>query len=251
MWLMLLVRVSILVLIVLLVIILFGGKEGLRWDRGFAGFRPAVSDEINLGSMDIPGDKIGEVALSDKVIMKIVETTAKRISKDMGISVVPLETVFIEAYGSAESMDSVKKERPDVYASYIKYLEEKDKGVIYDENKPEIRAALISYLDTIKKSDVARVPDGVPLTYRARIMLLEVKRYYGIEVDVIAMGDDKGVKIVGVTTKTKEDEGKIQAFVDDLKAGEWMPWSDLKVAIGKNKSILDMANEAIDNKLKR
>ena len=245
------------VLIILLVLagayFIFSSREGLKWDRSFAGFMPAVSGEINLGSLDVPGDRIDKVAVSDKVIKKMVDGISSKISSTQNLSVFPVETIFIEVFGTKSSIDNLEKERPDVYGAYIKYLEETqmDNAKKADDGSPKKRASLVSYMDAIKNSDVARLPAGAPLTYRTRMLLLETKRYYGIEVDAICMGNDEEMKVVGITTKTVEQSAKIQPFVDELKAGEWVPYADiLKNSFGSS-SILKRANEAIEAKLKR
>ena len=83
------------------------------------------------------------------------------------------------------------------------------------------------------------------------MLLLENKRYYGLEVDAICVGNDEEMRVLGITTKTVDQNVKIQPFVDDLKAGEWVPYVDiLKKSFGSS-SILEKANEAIEAKLKR
>jgi len=245
------------VLIIILVLVgayfIATSREGLKWDRGFAGFMPAVSGEINLGSLEVSGDRLDKVAVSDKVIKKMVEGISNKIASAHNLTVFPIETVFIEVYGSKGSLDKLEKERPDVYKAYIKYIEEiqESKAKEIEEERPLVRASLITYMDALKNHDIERIPDGVPLTYRTRMLLMETKRYYGIEVDAICMGNGNEMRVVGITTKTVEQDAKIQPFVEDLKAGEWIPYSDiLKKSFG-NKSILDRANEIIDAKLKR
>jgi len=244
------------VLIILLVLagayFILSSREGLTWDRGFAGFVPAVSGEINLGSLEVPGDRLDKVAVSDKVIKKLVDGISSKIASTQNLSVFPVETVFIEVYGSKGTLDNLEKERPDVYKAYIKYLEEIQEGnAKVSDDSPKKRTALVSYLDTLKNNDVARLPPGAPLTYRTRMLLLETKRYYGIEVDAICVGNGDEMRVLGITTKTVEQSVKIQPFEDELKAGEWVPYADiLKKSFGSS-SILDKANEAIEAKLKR
>ena len=304
------------VVLILLVLVgaylIFTSREGLAWDRGFAGFLPAVSGEINLGSLEVPGDRLDKVAVSDKVIKKLVDGVCSKISMAQKLSVSPIETVFIEVYGSKGALENLEKERPDVYGAYIKYLEEKDKQnsmtkeeeencppvrsqqstyleslksylntldknspiygeyVAYIKNLeeaekrnaalvknagngtcPKVRTSLVSYLDTLKNGDPARIPPEVPLTYRTRLLLLETKRYYGMEVDAVCVGNANDMRVLGITTKTVEKSGNIQPFVSDLKAGEWVPYADILKRSFGSTSILEKANEAIEAKLKR
>jgi len=111
------------------------------------------------------------------------------------------------------------------------------------------RASLISYLETLKRDqDYATVPDNVPATYRCRFLLLETERFYGTEVDVIAMGDETGIKIQGITSQPLKDGEPIKAFKDTLKAGEWMPYNTIANANVPNKSALALAEQAIKDK---
>lgn len=230
----------------------FTSREGLKWDRGFAGFLAATPSEINLGSMEVPGDRIDKLAVSDKVIKGLVDSVGAKLAVSQNLTVFPIETVFIEVYGSEESISKMKKERPDVYEAYIKYLDSVQQDNASEKgNGKQKRAALVSYLDTLKNFEVARVPAGVPLTYRARLLLLETKRFYGIETDVVAVGDEKTMKVLGITTKTVDSSSNIQPFLDELKAGQWQPYSTIANAGFKHKGVLEMANEAIEAKLKR
>jgi len=44
-------------------------REGLRWDRGFAGFRPAVSGVITEGNLEITGNPVEDVAVKAMMII--------------------------------------------------------------------------------------------------------------------------------------------------------------------------------------
>lgn len=246
---------QILIIIVVIIITIAGyflltNREGLKWDLGFAGFNPAVSEIISEGTMDIAGEKVDEVAVPPEVLTNIAKGVVKMLREKRGLSCCPIETVFIEMYSSAASMDKVKKERPDVYKAYIKYLESRLEKPT--EDGPEKRATMVSYLDTLKKNEgVAMIPLGVPLTYRVRMILLETKRYYGIQLDAIAMGDEKDMEIKGITTQQYDDDSVIKPFKDDLKAGDWLKYDTIANSIAPTKSLLDTVENSVKEKLKR
>lgn len=250
-------KMRILIIIVVIIITLAGyfllsNREGLKWDLGFAGFNPAVSEIITEGTMDIAGEKVDEVAVPPEVVLNIAKGVVKMLREKRGLSCCPIETVFIEMYSSAASMEKVKKERPDVYKAYIKYLESRLELPTVDDEDGEKRAAMVSYLDNLKKNEsVAMIPLGVPLTYRVRMILLETKRYYGIQLDAIAMGDEKDMEIKGITTQQYDDESVIKPFKDDLKAGDWLKYDTIANSIAPTKSLLDTVENSVKEKLKR
>ena len=111
------------------------------------------------------------------------------------------------------------------------------------------RASLISYLETLKRDqDYNTVPDNVPATYRCRFLLLETERFYGTEVDVIAIGDEDGIEIQGITSQPLKDGDKIKAFQDTIRVGEWLPYDTIANANVPNKSALALAEQAIKEK---
>ena len=230
-------------------------REGLRWDRGFAGFRPAVSGVITDGNLEIAGNPVEDVAVKALMIKKILDATVQEIYDKNGLKMFPIETVFIQVFDSPDKMKELKQNRPDVYDAYVKFLQARDKDAVLtrDGNGTEqeelARASLISYLETLKRDqDYATVPDNVPATYRCRFLLLETERFYGTEVDVIAMGDDTGIKIQGITSQPLKDGEPIKAFKETLKAGEWMPYDTIANANVPNKSALALAEQAIKDK---
>lgn len=239
-------------MVVLAVYYLMRKREGLKWDIGFAGFNPAVSDVIYEGTMDIAGEKVDEVAVPPEVVANIAKGVVKMLREKRGLSCCPIETVFIEMYSSPESLNKVKKERPDVYAAYIKYLESRLEVPSVDDEDGQKRASMVSYLDNLKKGEsVSMIPLGVPLTYRVRMILLETKRYHGIQLDAIAMGDERDMVIKGITTQQYDDESTIKPFLDDLKAGEWLTYDTIANSISPSKTTLDLVENSIKEKLKR
>jgi hypothetical protein len=242
-------------LAVAIVLYVVKNREGLRWDRGFAGFRPAVSGVITDGDLEIIGNPVEDVAVKALIIKKILDATVQDIYDKNGLKMFPIETVFIQVFDSPDKIKELKQKRPDVYDAYVKFLQARDKDAVLtrDGNGTEqerlARASLISYLDTLKRDqDYATVPDNVPATYRCRFLLLETERFYGTEVDVIAMGDETGIKIQGITSQPLKDGEAIKAFKDTLKAGEWMPYDTIANANVPNKSALALAEKAIKDK---
>ena len=227
-------------------------REGLKWDRGFAGFRPAVSGVITEGSLDIEGSPVVDVSIKAMMIQKIATETAKKIFDTKGLSMFPIETVFIQVFNTPESIGKLKENRPDVYDAYIKYLQTRqtqDLEPTEDDNK-KVRSSLISYLDTLKRDqDYASPPDGVPMTYRARFLMLDTTRFYGSELDVIAIGDGKDVTIQGITTQPlMNGDERIKPFQDTIRAGDWEPYNTIANANAPTKSALELAEKAIKDK---
>ena len=227
-------------------------REGLMWDRGFAGFRPAVSGVITEGSLDIEGSPVVDVSVKAMMIQKIATETAKKIFDTNGLSMFPIETVFIQVFNTPESIGKLKENRPDVYDAYIKYLQTRqtqDLEPTADDNK-KVRTSLISYLDTLKRDqDYASPPDGVPMTYRARFLMLDTTRFYGSELDVIAIGDGKDVTIQGITTQPlMNGDERIKPFQDTIRAGDWEPYNTIANANAPTKSALELAEKAIKDK---
>jgi hypothetical protein len=242
-------------LAVAIVLFIMKNREGLRWDRGFAGFRPAVSGVITEGNLEITGNPVEDVAVKALMIKKILDATVQEIYDKSGLKMFPIETVFIQVFDSPDKMKELKQKRPDVYDAYVKFLQARDKDAVLtrDGNGTEqeqlARTALINYLDQLKRDqDYATVPDNVPATYRCRFLLLETERFYGTEVDVIAMGDENGIKIQGITTQPLKDGDPIKAFKETLKAGEWMSYDTIANANVPNKSALTLAEQAIKDK---
>jgi hypothetical protein len=227
-------------------------REGLKWDRGFAGFRPAVSGVITEGSLDIEGSPVVDVSVKAMMIQKIATETAKKIFDTNGLSMFPIETVFIQVFNTPESIGKLKENRPDVYDAYIKYLQTRqtqDLEPTDDENK-KARSSLINYLEALKRDqDYASPPDGVPMTYRARFLMLDTNRFYGSELDVIAIGDGKDVTIQGITSQPlMNGDERIKPFQDSIKAGEWEPYNTIANANAPTKSALVLAEKAIKDK---
>jgi hypothetical protein len=227
-------------------------REGLKWDRGFAGFRPAVSGVITEGSLDIEGSPVVDVSIKAMMIQKIATETAKKIFDTKGLSMFPIETVFIQVFNTPESIGKLKENRPDVYDAYIKYLQTRqtqDLEPTEDDNK-KVRSSLISYLNTLKRDqDYASPPDGVPMTYRARFLMLDTTRFYGSELDVIAIGDGKDVTIQGITSQPlMNGDERIKPFQDSIKAGEWEPYNTIANSNAPTKSALELAENAIKDK---
>jgi len=242
-------------LAVAIVLYVMKNREGLRWDRGFAGFRPAVSGVVTEGNLEITGNPVEDVAIKALMIKKILDATVQEIYNKNGLKMFPIETVFIQVFDSPDKIKELKQKRPDVYDAYVKFLQARDKDAVLTRNgdgtaQEELaRASLISYLETLKRDqDYATVPDNVPATYRCRFLLLETERFYGTEVDVIAMGDETGIKIQGITSQPLKDGEPIKAFKDTLKAGEWMPYNTIANANVPNKSALALAEQAIKDK---
>ena len=242
-------------LAVAIVLFIVKNREGLRWDRGFAGFRPAVTGVITEGNLEIAGNPVEDVAIKAMMIKKIVDATTEEIFRTKGLKMFPIETVFIQVFDSPDKIKELKQNRPDVYQAYVKFLQARDKDAVLTRNgdgtdqEQLARAALISYLDQLKRDqDYATVPDNVPATYRCRFLLLETERFYGTEVDVIAIGDETGIKIQGITSQPLKDGNKLRAFQDTLKAGEWMPYDTIANANVPNKSALSLVDKAIKAK---
>jgi hypothetical protein len=234
---------------------LMKNREGLRWDRGFAGFRPEVSGVITEGNLDITGNPVEDVSIKAMMIKKILDSTVQEIFKTRGLKMFPIETVFIQVFDSPDKIGELKKNRPDVYDAYVKFLQERDRESVATRNgdgteQEELaRTSLMNYLEALKRDqDYATVPDNVPATYRCRFLLLETERFYGSEVDVIAMGDANGIKIQGITSQPLKDGEPIKAFRDTLKAGDWMPYDTIANANVPNKSALSLVDKAIKEK---
>ena len=248
------------ILLIFMVIAIVGffvvrNREGLKWDRGFAGFRPAVSGVITEGSLDIEGSPIVDVSVKALMIQKIATETAKKIRETNGLSMFPIETVFIQVFNTPESIGKLKENRPDVYNAYVDYLQAREKDVLdtSDANGSSqitIRSSLINYLDALKRDqDYASPPEGVPMTYRARFLMLDAERFYGSEIDVIAIGDGKGVTIQGITSQPLlNGDERIKPFQDTIKAGEWEPYNTIANTNIPNKSGLALVENAIKEK---
>ena len=243
------------VLAVAIVGYLVMNREGLRWDRGFAGFRPAVTGVITEGNLEITGNPVDDVAVKAMMIKKILDATTEEIFRTKGLKMFPIETVFIQVFDSPDKIKELKQKRPDVYDAYVKFLQARDKDAVLTRNgdgtdqEQLARAALISYLEQLKRDqDYATVPDNVPATYRCRFLLLETERFYGTEVDVIAIGDEDGIKIQGITSQPLKDGDKIKAFQNQLQVGEWLPYDTIANANVPNKSALALAEKAIKDK---
>jgi len=245
------------ILLILLAVAIGGffimrNREGLKWDRGFAGFRPAVSGVITEGSLDIEGSPVVDVSIKAMMIQKIATETAKKILDTKGLEMFPIETVFIQVFNTPESIGKLKENRPDVYNAYVDYLQARqtqDLEPTADENK-KIRSSLINYLDALKRDqDYAAPPDGVPMTYRARFLMLDTNRFYGSELDVIAIGDGNDVIIQGITTQPlMNGDERIKPFQDTIRAGDWEPYNTIANANIPNKSALELAENAIKDK---
>ena len=247
--------IFLIVLAVAIVGYLVMNREGLRWDRGFAGFRPAVTGVITEGNLEIAGNPVEDVAVKAMMIKKILDATTQEIFNTKGLKMFPIETVFIQVFDTPDKIKELKQKRPDVYDAYVKFLQARDKDAVLtrggDGTKQEelARASLISYLDTLKRGqDYNTVPDNVPATYRCRFLLLETERFYGTEVDVIAIGDEDGIKIQGITSQPLKNGDKIKAFQDKLQVGEWMPYDTIANTNVPNKSALALAEKAIKDK---
>jgi hypothetical protein len=243
------------VLAVAIVGYLVMNREGLRWDRGFAGFRPAVTGVITEGNLEISGNPVEDVAVKALMIKKIVDATVDEIFRTKGLKMFPIETIFIQVFDSPDKIKELKQNRPDVYEAYVKFLQARDKDAVLTRNgdgteqEQLARSALVSYLDTLKRDqDYNTVPDNVPATYRCRFLLLETERFYGTEVDVIAIGDENGIKIQGITSQPLKDGEPIKAFRNQLQVGEWMPYDTIANANVPNKSAMALVDKAIKAK---
>ena len=247
--------IFLIVLAVAIVGYLVMNREGLRWDRGFAGFRPAVTGVITEGNLEITGNPVEDVAIKALMIKKIVDATTEEIFRTKGLKMFPIETIFIQVFDSPDKIKELKQKRPDVYDAYVKFLQARDKDAVLTRNgdgteqEQLARTALINYLEALKRDqDYNTVPDNVPATYRCRFLLLETERFYGTEVDVIAIGDESGIKIQGITSQPLKDGEPIKAFRDQLQVGEWMPYDTIANANVPNKSALSLVNKAIKEK---
>jgi len=243
------------VLAVAIVGYLVMNREGLRWDRGFAGFRPAVTGVITEGNLEISGNPVEDVAVKALMIKKIVDATVDEIFRTKGLKMFPIETIFIQVFDSPDKIKELKQNRPDVYEAYVKFLQARDKDAVLTRNgdgteqEQLARSALVSYLDTLKRDqNYNTVPDNVPATYRCRFLLLETERFYGTEVDVIAIGDENGIKIQGITSQPLKDGEPIKAFRNQLQVGEWMPYDTIANANVPNKSAMALVDKAIKAK---
>jgi len=243
------------VLAVAIVGYLVMNREGLRWDRGFAGFRPAVTGVITEGNLEISGNPVEDVAVKALMIKKIVDATVDEIFRTKGLKMFPIETIFIQVFDSPDKIKELKQNRPDVYEAYVKFLQARDKDAVLTRNgdgteqEQLARSALVSYLDTLKRDqNYNTVPDNVPATYRCRFLLLETERFYGTEVDMIAIGDENGIKIQGITSQPLKDGEPIKAFRDQLQVGEWMPYDTIANANVPNKSAMALVDKAIKAK---
>ena len=225
-------------------------REGLKWDRGFAGFRPAVSGVITEGSLDIEGSPIIDVSVKAMMIQKIATETAKKILDTKGMAMFPIETVFIQVFNTPESIGKLKENRPDVYNAYVKYLQAREKDVLGGSSQITARSSLVSYLDALKRDqDYATPPDGVPMTYRARFLMLDTERFYGSELDVIAIGDGNDVTIQGITSQPlMNGDERIKPYQDTIRAGDWEPYNTIANANVPNKSALALVDKAIEEK---
>ena len=247
--------IFLIVLAVAIVGYLVMNREGLRWDRGFAGFRPAVTGVITEGDLEITGNPVEDVAVKALMIKKIVDATVDEIFRTKGLKMFPIETIFIQVFDSPDKIKELKQKRPDVYEAYVKFLQARDKDAVLTRNgdgteqEQLARTALINYLEALKRDqDYNTVPDNVPATYRCRFLLLETERFYGTEVDVIAIGDEDGIKIQGITSQPLKNGDKIKAYQDKLQVGEWMPYDTIANANVPNKSALALAEQAIKDK---
>jgi len=243
------------VLAVAIVGYLVMNREGLRWDRGFAGFRPAVTGVITEGNLEISGNPVEDVAVKALMIKKIVDATVDEIFRTKGLKMFPIETIFIQVFDSPDKIKELKQNRPDVYEAYVKFLQARDKDAVLTRNgdgteqEQLARSALVSYLDQLKRDqNYNTVPDNVPATYRCRFLLLETERFYGTEVDVIAIGDENGIKIQGITSQPLKDGEPIKAFRNQLQVGEWMPYDTIANANVPNKSAMALVDKAIKAK---
>jgi hypothetical protein len=230
-------------------------REGLKWDRGFAGFRPEVSGVITEGDLEITGNPVEDVSVKAFMIKKILDATTKEIFDTNGLTMFPIETIFIQVFNSPDKLKQLKQNRPDVYDAYIEFLKARDDNTKYvrngngTEQEQLARTALTNYLNQLKRDqDYATVPDNVPATYRCRFLLLETNRFYGTEVDVIAIGDESDIKIQGITSQPLNNNDSIKAFENKLKAGEWMPYDTIANSNVPNKSALALAEKAIKDK---
>lgn len=226
-------------------------REGLKWDRGFAGFRPAVSGVITEGSLDIEGNPIVDISVKTIMIQKIATETAKMILDTNGLKMFPIETVFIQVFNTPESIGKLKENRPDVYSAYVKYLQAREKDVtVEDSSQITTRSSLINYLEALKRDqDYASPPDGVPMTYRARFLMLDTERFYGSELDVIAIGDGNDVTIQGITSQPLlNGDERIKPYQDTIRAGDWEPYNTIANANVPNKSALALVDKAIKEK---
>jgi len=243
------------VLVVAIVGYLVMNREGLRWDRGFAGFRPAVTGVITEGNLEITGNPVEDVSIKAFMIKKILDATVNEIFNTQGLKMFPIETIFIQVFDSPDKISELKQKRPDVYDSYVEFLQARDKNALLTrdgdgtDQEQLARTALINYLDQLKRDqNYSTVPDNVPATYRCRFLLLETERFYGTEVDVIAIGDEDGIKIQGITSQPLKNGEKIKAFQDTLTAGEWMPYDTIANSNVPNKSALALVDKAIKDK---
>jgi len=244
------------VLVVAIVGYLVMNREGLRWDRGFAGFRPAVTGVITEGNLEITGNPVEDVSIKAFMIKKILDATVNEIFNTQGLKMFPIETIFIQVFDSPDKISELKQKRPDVYDSYVEFLQARDKNALLTRDgdgtvqEQLARTALINYLDQLKRDqNYSAVPDNVPATYRCRFLLLETERFYGTEVDVIAIGDGDGIKIQGITSQPLKNGENIKAFQDTLKAGEWMPYDTIANSYNVvNKSALALVDKAIKDK---
>ena len=226
-------------------------REGLKWDRGFAGFRPAVSGVITEGSLDIEGNPIVDISVKTIMIQKIATETAKMILDTNGLKMFPIETVFIQVFNTPESIGKLKENRPDVYSAYVKYLQAREKDVtVEDSSQITTRSSLINYLEALKRDqDYASPPDDVPMTYRARFLMLDTERFYGSELDVIAIGDGNDVTIQGITSQPLlNGDERIKPYQDTIRAGDWEPYNTIANANVPNKSALALVDKAIKEK---
>ena len=87
------------------------------------------------------------------------------------------------------------------------------------------------------------------MTYRARFLMLDTNRFYGSELDVIAIGDGNDVTIQGITTQPlMNGDERIKPFQDTIRAGDWEPYNNIANINVPNKSALALAEKAIKDK---
>jgi len=109
-------------LAVFALLLFFKYREGFKWDRGFAGFRPEVSGVITEGNLEIEGNAMEDVSVKALMIKKIIDATTETIFNTKGLKMFPIETVFVQVFNTAEKVAELKQKRPDVYDAYVNFL---------------------------------------------------------------------------------------------------------------------------------